>query len=397
MISVYQHFLSFVLLFALSTSLPAENKKDYIPKLDEFPPPNTGTYIAGELVMVDPINRRGGLRLDGGGCGGLYHVGPIHQFVMLPYGMIWYHGAPAELRDIPIGTHLHGYLYLPSVGEEETIPPPRPYGSATSELRYVPKYNYAISLEDDFSFYQRRGQMWEIVSIDIPRWTIDEALGVVTPGDATQRGKLHVVSTGQAAKDGISGKYTFEIDQSTRVWKRRKPVELQDIAPKQIVQLDLTWTPGWRDREYCISDIWINEESREISNELQRRRHIRYQRYHWLAGWVDQVEHEDFGGGIVTITLFGGMDPSLYEEFKAKKEKDFDIAVAEKTLRTWWHNNDKKSGQVIEWKEIENPPPGSSGHQLRLKFTELLKGYRPGRIIRVRCDGWPNQRLSAEE
>ncbi|HIM73144.1 MAG TPA: hypothetical protein EYM43_09345 [Alphaproteobacteria bacterium] len=172
---------------------------------------------------------------------------------------------------------------------------------------------------------------------------------------------------------------------------------MQDIAPKQIVQLDLTWTPGWRDREYCISDIWINEESREISNELQRRRHIRYQRYHWLAGWVDQVEHEDFGGGIVTITLFGGMDPSLYEEFKAKKEKDFDIAVAEKTLRTWWHNNDKKSGQVIEWKEIENPPPGSSGHQLRLKFTELLKGYRPGRIIRVRCDGWPNQRLSAEE
>ena len=28
-------------------------------------------------------------------------------FAMLPYGMIRYHGAPAELRDVPIGTVLH--------------------------------------------------------------------------------------------------------------------------------------------------------------------------------------------------------------------------------------------------------------------------------------------------
>lgn len=160
---------------------------------------------------------------------------------MLPYGMIWYNGAPAELRDIPIGTHLHGYFYVLSVGEEETIPPPRPYGSATGKLRYVPKYNHAISLEDDFSFYQRCGQAWKIVSIDAPScWTIDEALGIVAPGDVTQRGKLHVVSTGQVAEDGINGKYTFEIDQSTRVWKERKPVELQDIIPEQIVQLNFT-------------------------------------------------------------------------------------------------------------------------------------------------------------
>ena len=106
--------------------------------------------------MVDPINRRGGLRLDGGGCGGLYHVGPIHQFVMLPYGMIWYHGAPVELRDIPIGTHVHGYFYLPPVGEGKTIPP-----LPESQQQYTLKRNHAISLEDDFSFYQRRGQAWK--------------------------------------------------------------------------------------------------------------------------------------------------------------------------------------------------------------------------------------------
>ena len=40
-------------------------------------------------MFVDAVNRRGVLRLDGDG--------PLHYFAMLPYGMIGYHGAPAEL------------------------------------------------------------------------------------------------------------------------------------------------------------------------------------------------------------------------------------------------------------------------------------------------------------
>ena len=48
----------------------------------------------------------------------------------------------------------------------------------------------------------------------------------------------------------------------------------------------------------------------------------------------------------------------------------------------------RKIGQVIEWKEIPNPPLGSSVIQMRLKLTELLDGYRPSRIVRLKCDGW---------
>ena len=100
-----------------------QEKPDVILKPGEFPPPGSGTYIAGELVVIDPVNRRGGLRLDGDGPGGRYYDAPLHYFAMLPYGMLWYNGAPAELKDIPPGTHVHGYFYLPPVGEEETIPP----------------------------------------------------------------------------------------------------------------------------------------------------------------------------------------------------------------------------------------------------------------------------------
>ena len=36
---------------------------------------------------------------------------------MLPYGMVRYHNAPADLRDIPLGTVLHVRAFLEHVQE----------------------------------------------------------------------------------------------------------------------------------------------------------------------------------------------------------------------------------------------------------------------------------------
>ena len=163
------------------------------------------------------------------------------------------------------------------------------------------------------------------------------------------------------------------------------------------MQFNLGWSPGWRDKEFKVSEIWLDDDSRKFATDLQRRRHVKYQKQRWLPGWIDSVEDNDFGGGTVTLTLFGGMDPSLYAELKATQEKGFGVAVAEKSLRTWFHRSDKKIGQVIEWKEAENPPPGSSGIQVRLKFTELLDGYRPGRAVRVKCHDWLFVTMPSEE
>jgi hypothetical protein len=356
---------SLLWLFLLLTSATpsfAQGRNDYIPQPGKFPPPDSGRYIAGELVTADPVNRRGVLRVDGDP--NHYEREQLHSFAMLPYGMLWYNGAPAELRDIPVGTHVHGYFFLPPVGEEQTVSPPQGQG------KYAFPQNHAILLEDDFSFYQRRGQSWKVVSLD------------------TVKGKIQLISAGQAARDGLSGPRTFDIDSSTRVWKDRLLVELVEIAPDQTVQINLTWAAATAQGEFGVGDIWLDEASRKAATELQRRRHVKYERVRWLPGWIDHVEANDYGGGIVTITLFGGMDPSLYEELKANKEKGFGVAAAEKTLRTWFHRADKKIGQVVEWKETENPPLGSSGIQMRLKFAELLDGYRPGRIVRLKCDTW---------
>ena len=51
--------------------------------------------------MVDAFNRRGALR-NGDGASDPRR----RYFAMLPYGMVKFHGAPAEVRDLPIGDPL---------------------------------------------------------------------------------------------------------------------------------------------------------------------------------------------------------------------------------------------------------------------------------------------------
>ena len=380
--------LLFVGACAISLSAVGQEKKDTKAKKGTVPPvpvaneprlkPGTfptepGTYLSGELIVIDPINRRGGLRIDGD-AGGRYNNGPLHYFALLPYATVWHNGAPAELRDVPLGTHVHGYFHLPPTGEEQTIPPlPAEY------QRLAVKANHAVALEDDFSYYQRRGQSWKVVAVDL------------------KKGKLDVAPTGKLVKDGITEKATFDIDPVTRVWKDRRLMDLADLAVGQVVQLNLAWSQGSRDKEFTVTDVWLDDASRAFATELQRRRHVRYQQQRWVPGWIDNVELFDFGGAEITITLFGNMDPSLYADLKATKDTGFWVAAAESTLRTWFHRADRKVGKVLDWKETANPPDGSSGIQMKLKFAEVLEGYRAGRCVRVKCERWAFVTMPPEE
>jgi len=357
------NLLSVVLVLALG----ADPRAEYVPQPGEFPPADVGVYHAGELVTVDAINRQGTLRIIGNRDLEKYHSSESQPFVLLPYALVRYHGAPAELRDIPIGTVLHAYCVYP-VNYSKTAKRPR-LGL------YVEPQDHALSLEDSFSFYERRGQAWKIESIE--------------------PGKLNVVSTGPAEGDGPLGKQMINYDGSTRVWKGKQIGAVADLAAGQTVQFNFTWAENWGMGRLHASDVWVDEESRSTAAELQRQIHLRYMRYHWLPGWVEQVEDQGAGKGIVTVALFAGSDPSLYE--RAKSSSKISIAVAEPNLRTYMHAYDSKSGPLLEVKTISQPPFGHSGYTLRVQIAELLEGYRPGRIVRVRPDDFPAVKLPPEE
>ena len=343
--------------------------EDYVPRPGKFPPADTGHYLAGELVQMDPINRRGGLRLDGDFNDDRYDKAQPQQFALLPYGMIYYNGAPAALRDIPIGTHLHGTFYLPPTAEEGTLP------SNAGPPQYASRYSHALLLEDDFSFYQRRGQAWKILSA----------------GD----GKLRVVDTGQRAKHGLHGEQTFWMYDSVRVWQGRRLLDLKSLKAGQVVQLNYSWCPEWRNRQFRVLDVWIDEVSRRAATERQRLVHRDYQRHRGLAAIVDNCESQGAGKGVLSVTIFGGMDPTLYNDFV--RGETVTICAAESTLRSYWRDHDNKGGTILSVERRKNPLRGSSGIQLRIRVQELLVGFARHRIVRVDRQTWPRVKLPPEE
>lgn len=349
--------------------------RDHVPQPLEFPPVGAGIPLAGELVQIDPVNRRGALRPDGLHDTFAKHFA-LHWFALLPYGEVWYHGARAELKDVPLGTHLHGRFLLPPAGEEEAIPglPEDLRQFARPELRY----DHAVLLEDDFTFYARRKRAWRVKSLDL------------------DKEKIELEPVGEPATDGITTPYRFDFDRVTRVWRGRSLVDAEAVEPGMVVQVNLGWSQGWGQKEYSVIDIWLDDESRQAATAAQRLRHLRHQRQRWVPARIDAVEPEDYGGGTVSLTFFN-VDPQLLDELHESRDKGFGVAVSAKTLRTWYHRGDKKIGSVLRWEAAPEPPIGSSGVRATLRFAELLDGYRPGRIVRVKADPWKFVTMPPEE
>src|SRR5947209_8745664 len=88
--------------FRTDASPPTDKTPWFQLKPHEFPPENSSHYIAGELISLDHVNRTGTLRPDRTDAIRRGDWDKPMPFTLLPYASLAYHGAPAELRDIPI-------------------------------------------------------------------------------------------------------------------------------------------------------------------------------------------------------------------------------------------------------------------------------------------------------
>lgn len=323
-------------------------------KPGEFPAAGAAREISGELIGVEHVTRSGTLRVDRNDSQRTDDYDAALPFTLLPYAKTMVHGAHGEIRDVPIGTHLHGQFFVQDAPAKNQ----------------KPVFNRVLQLEDDFSYFTRLKKTWRV--------------------DAVEVDKQKLVVTGVVAEGAVDPKpTTYVIGPATRVWKGRGVGTLKDVAAGQQILANLTVCtlkgPG------RCTDLWLDDESRTSARERQLEVHKLWQREHGLGCWVDAVDNQ---AGTVTVTFFDGADPSLLKEFRVKEHVA--AAVAEESLRTYDQNNDVRRGPILEVKSLPRVP-GSSGVQIVFQPDPLLEGYRPKRYLRVFAGGWRIDDLPREE
>ncbi|MBI3880840.1 MAG: hypothetical protein HY301_12380 [Verrucomicrobia bacterium] len=346
----------------------------------QFPPEGSAHAISGELIQMNHLERTFQLRVDRNDSQdrGAWDL-PLGA-VMLPYGAIYYHGSPAAIQDVPLGTHLHGLFYVKDANDK-TPSPATWYNRKTPEI----EFRRCFRLEDDFTSNTRQQQLWKIESVDLAAMKLNATLQ----------------ANGQASGQPKS----FDLLTSTRVMQGRGFGELKALQAGQTVLFNLTW--GTLYGSGRITDIWLDETSRQLATAHQLEKHRNHIRERGLPGWITAVEDEP---QLVTVTFFGGVDPKLFDELAIKDpnapppkdgspppaEPQGGLAVARESLMSYDPVNDRKRGGILEVKKIP-VEPGSSGVQMKLKMDMMLEGYRPKRIVRFYPPTWKVIALPREE
>ncbi len=389
------HLVLFILVFnARSEDEP------FRPEAGKFPPLEKAYSYRGELVFVDHANRRGSIRIDGNGR---FRFAAPSPFALLPYGLVRYHGSPADLRDIPLGTVMYAKAYLPPDPKISSVPVlpldnrEKKYGNAGTGV--APAENHIFLFEDEPSYCKRLGLVWKLKEINL-----NEDQGIVTARRESKSG------------NGDVHKETFSVDTATRFWRGKEHLHLNDLIEEKVlpengvqslndqsVLLGISWkpTPGGVFKRFHISDVWMDELAMERASRIQNETHKTFIKSRWMPGWVDQVEYGKFGRAKVTVTLFGGMDASLYADFK-KGQKAM-LASSENTLKHWAGGTAgtaqmASKGILLEVSKTQKSVPlGSSGVQLSLETDLVTEGFRPGKVIRIRPESWPLLEVPWEE
>ncbi|MEL0097039.1 MAG: hypothetical protein VW875_14425 [Planctomycetaceae bacterium] len=395
-------FSLFIVLYLSLSPVRANGEEPFRPQIGVFPPVDKAHCFRGELTFVDHANRRGSVRVAGSG---MFFRNSPHPFAMLPYGITRYHGAPADLRDIPLGTVLHFKGYLPT-DPNTSVVPVFPVDNKSKDANHnrgtgiFPAENHILLAEDEPSFCLSNDLVWELGKLQI-----QNGKGSLT---AKRRPK------GKASSKEIKEEL-MTFDAGTRIWRGRELLTVDELIEEgawpasgeksldsQTVLLGISWkpTPNGIFTRFHVSDIWLDEQAIQRATRKQTEVHKEFIRTRWMPGWIDTVEYGKFGQATVTATLFGGMAPSLYADFKEGVSARIN-PVAE-TLRhshgAYGPSHMACRGPILSVKKLSGEiPVGSSGIQIRFETDLITEGLRPGRIVRIWPGTWPAVNVPREE
>jgi hypothetical protein len=389
----------------LKTKIQAPGTKNaklepFRPEAGKFPPLEKAHSYRGELVFVDHANRRGSLRVT---SPGIFRFTAPHPFALLPYALVRYHGAPADLRDIPLGTMLHVRAFLPpdtKTSAVPVLPVNNREKTKAGALGVAPAENHVLLLEDEPSYCQREGFVWKLKEVEIK----DRAGTIVASREGNRNAKMKPDDE------------TLTFDAATRVWRGREclridhliadgiwPAEGKKALNGQSVQFGITWrpTPGGVFSRFHLSDIWLDDAAMQNAAQHQTEAHKTFIRSRWLPAWIDAVEYGKFGRATITATLFGGIDSTLYADFKpgvAALMNGVENTLKHTEGGTAGPTQMAARGKLLDVTKLPGEAPfGSSGIQIRFETDLITEGLRPTRIVKVRPASWPDVHLPREE
>jgi hypothetical protein len=387
--------------FVLGLCSTRAEEEVFRPEAGKFPPLEKALSYRGELIFVDHANRRGSIRVQ---ASGMFFRNDPHPFALLPYGIVRYHNAPADLRDIPLGTVLHVRAFLPPDPKISAVPV-LPVDNKKLDANHnrgagiAPAENHVLLLEDEPSHCQREGLVWKLKEVDLK----NRAGMIIATLEPKQGG------------DAKASEEKLTFDAATRIWRGRECLSIDELITEgawpadgkksldgQPVLLGITWkpTPDGVFTRFHISDIWLDDAAMQRAALNQTETHKAFIRSRWMPAWIDAVEYGKFGRATVTATLFGGMDASLYADFK-KDSPAMMNAVAETLKHThgaYGPAHMASRGSILDVIKLPDPAPlGSSGIQIRFVTDLVIEGIRPGRTVRVRPDNWPQVQVPREE
>jgi hypothetical protein len=327
-----------------------------------------------------------------------------HPIAMLPYGIVRYHGAPADLRDIPLGTVLQVLAFLPPDSKTSAVPV-LPIDNKTKDANHnrgagiFPAENHVLLLEDEPSYCQRESKFWKLKEVVVKK----------------SQGMIVASREPKEVADGKGTEESMTFDAATRIWRGRECLAIEDLIAEgvwpaegkkalggQAVLLGITWkpTPGGVFTRFHISDIWLDDTAMQRAARNQAEVHKALIRSRWMPAWIDAVEYGKFGRAQVTATLFGGMDASLYADFQ--KDSSAMMNASENTLKhthgAYGPAHMASKGTILGVTKPDGDVPlGSSGIQIRFETDLIIEGIRPGRVVRVRPSSWLQVDVPREE
>ena len=132
----------------------------------------------------------------------------------------------------------------------------------------------------------------------------------------------------------------------------------------------------------------LTTDDQQASDPEQQKKFREFTEKRGVAGWITKTEAKT-----VTITLFSG-DPAYYESAYAEllaKGKTTKTCVANDELRTWNPGVDGEGGSIQEMKQLPTDRFGDSGYQITVSVSNMLEGFRRGRVVRLFLQGWKVQ------